>query len=518
MKSLFKKHIKTYSTILLLSLVISCDDILTEVAKDRDTTNNFFQTIDNLDQSVTATYKQLVFDTWNRGMGGARYRPIFCGADDWTTQPLGNKGDFKEGDQLSISSSNSNISSAGWNLPYDVILQANFSIRGKADLIERGIDESELNPLVAEVYFLRAWAYFTLVRLYGPVPIILKDENGPDDFSVARSSEEEVYNQILSDLEVAMTFLPETQSERARVNKWVAKALRANVYLTMASWPLKQTDKFAMALADAQDVIDNATYKFENEFEPMFLLQNEDTNTEYIWQLKFCGATDCPSQGLNTPFASQATKPQELGGFEDLYIEKAFFNKFPEGDRKDHSFLSYLNTAAGGTIPWQNFAWKHPFLSKFYDGAVDKDAPFESQIVSTASNAGLDFPMIRITEMMLIYAEASAMGGGGSNGTALEYLNMVKRRAKGVSVNIVDVDDLVSFTRQDVIDERGWEFVGEMKRWYDLIRTETLANALSDRDPSELPLIGDPNNKNLYYHPIPDLEMRLNPLLTPNPR
>ena len=95
---------------------------------------------------------------------------------------------------------------------------------------------------------------------------------------------------------------------------------------------------------------------------------------------------------------------------------------------------------------------------------------------------------------------------------------MVRRRAKGVDVHAADVDDLMTFDRQDVIDERGWEFVGEMKRWYDLIRTETLADALSDRDPAEVPLIGDPNNQNLYLLPIPDLELQLNPSLTPNPR
>ncbi|MEX0273864.1 MAG: RagB/SusD family nutrient uptake outer membrane protein, partial [Flavobacteriaceae bacterium] len=101
---------------------------------------------------------------------------------------------------------------------------------------------------------------------------------------------------------------------------------------------------------------------------------------------------------------------------------------------------------------------------------------------------------------------------------ALMYLNKVKRRGKGVDVNATDVDDLTSFTRQDVLDERGWEFVGEMKRWFDLIRTETLADALSDRDSDELPLIGDPSNQNLYYHPIPDLELQLNPNLVQNPR
>ncbi|MEM9895006.1 MAG: RagB/SusD family nutrient uptake outer membrane protein, partial [Bacteroidota bacterium] len=394
------------TTILLFLVIFSCGDILEEVPRDRTTVNNFFQTPANLDEAVTATYKQLVFDTWNRGIGGARYRPIFCGADDWTTQPGGNKGDFKEGDQLNINSSNENISAAGWNLPYDVILQANFSIFGKEELQSKGFSEEELNPKIAEVYFLRAWAYFTLVRLYGGVPIVLKAQNGPGDFLVPRSSVEDVYQLVLDDLTFAIEHLPEEQVERARVNRWAAKSLRSSVYLTMAGWPLKQDDKYTLALQDAQDVIQNGPYSLENEFGNMFLKANEDTNTEYIWQLKFCGGTDCPGQGLNTPFASQATKPQELGGFEDLFIEIAFFNKFPEGSRKDFTFLSYLLTNELDTLSWQNFTWQHPFLSKFYDGAVDKTQPYLSQVGSTAPNADLDFPMLRLAEIMLIYAEA----------------------------------------------------------------------------------------------------------------
>ena len=502
----------------LFLVCFSCEDLLTEVPRDRTTVENFFQTPENLDETITATYKQLVFDTWNRGIGGARYRTIFCGADDWTTQAGGNKQDFKEGDQLAMNSSNQRTSAAGWDLPYDVILQANFSIEGFATLVEMGFSEEELKSKVAEVYFLRAWAYFTLVRLYGGVPLNLKANNSPEDFIVPRSSEEEVYDLILSDLAFAIEHLPQTQQERARVSQLAAKALRSTVYLTMASWPLKQTDKYSSAILDAQEVINSGVYAFENEFSSMFLRENEDINTEYIWQLKFCGDADCPNQGLNTPYASQTTKPLELAGFDDLFIELSFFNKFPEGARKDHTFLSYLLQQNGDTLFWPNFNFKHPYMSKFYDGAVDKTQPYESQVGSTAVNADLDFPMLRITEMMLVYAEANAMGGGGDNGIALDYLNRVRRRAKGVDVNSPDADDLVSFTRQDVIDERGWEFVGECKRWYDLIRTETLADALSDRDSDDLPLIGDPANQNLYYHPIPDLDLQNNPLLTQNPR
>ncbi len=518
MKMNLRKTIALPMIGVMMLLVGGCDDLLTEVSKDASSINNFFQTIDDLDAAVTATYRQMVANPWNRGLGGARHRTIFCGADDWTSQPGGNKGNFKEGDQLAIRSSNSEISGAGWDLPYDVILQANFSIRGQADLKDLGVNAEQVDIKVAEAYMLRAWAYFRLVRLFGDVPIILNDDNGPTDFGVTRDPVSDVYAQILSDLEFAIEHLPVTQVERGRVNRWAAKALRANVYLTMASWPLKETARFADALSDAQDVIQNGPYALENDFASMFQLENEDTNTEYIWQLKFCNDTNCPSLGLITPFASQTTKPAELGGFQDLFIERTFFNNFPSGARKDHTFLTELRYQDGRIQPWQEFTWPNPFLSKFYDGGVDKNAPVEGQVGTTAPSSELDYPMIRLAEIYLIYAEAQSMGGGGNGSLALDYINQIRRRAKGVSINAADVDDLSSFSRQDVIDERGWEFVGEMKRWFDLTRTETLADALSDRHPDELPLLGDPNNQNLYYHPLPDLDIQINPRLTQNPR
>ncbi|MEX0275320.1 MAG: RagB/SusD family nutrient uptake outer membrane protein, partial [Flavobacteriaceae bacterium] len=325
---------------ILMVPFFSCEDILEEVPEDRTTIVNFFQTMDNLEQSVTATYRQMVDNAWNRGMGGARSRTVFMGADDWTSQPGGNKGDFKEGDQLAISSSNTGISLTGWDMPYDVIFQANFSILGQQELLESGTEATAVNALAAEAYFLRAWAYFRLVRLYGGVPIVLNPEYSEGNSQLPRASVEEVYQQILADLQFAITHLPTSRTERARVDQWVAKALRAKVYLTMASWPLKATENVELALQDAQDVIDNGPFMFEDDFAGIFAASREDTNSEYIWQLKFCNNIDCPGAGLITPFASQTTKPAELGGFQDLFIEKAFFNKFPEGARKDHTFLT----------------------------------------------------------------------------------------------------------------------------------------------------------------------------------
>ncbi|NME70772.1 RagB/SusD family nutrient uptake outer membrane protein [Flammeovirga aprica] len=502
----------------LFCLGTSCDAILTETPEDRTTVNNFFQSSENLDHALTAAYRQLVDNAWHKGMGGARSRTIFAGADDFTTQPGGNKVDWYLGDVLSIGASDQNISGTGWKMPYDVILQSNFVIQGIDELIAKGENEMAVKAMGAEAYFLRAWAYFRLVRLYGDLPLVLNPSYSQENANLSRTPVKEIYVQILSDLDYALNHLPQGSLERARGTYWAAKALKADVHLTMAGWPLKASENYALALKEAKEVIDQGPFIFEDDFAGIFDYDRQDTNTEYIWQLKFCNEVKCPGAGLIAPYASQSNKPDQLGGFQDIFVEIAFYNKFPEGARKEFSFLSELVSKDGSTISWEEFTWKHPFLSKFYSGTVDKYAPYEDQVGTTAPLSDLDMPLYRITEMMLIYAEAQANGGGGDAGLALEYLNKVRRRGKGVNPNKADADDLMTFTAQDVLDERGWEFIGEQKRWFDLIRTETLAQALSDRDPSEVPLIGDPSNKNLYWHPLPAIDLELNPNLTQNPR
>lgn len=512
------KYIINKITIIALALLmVSCaDDILKEESTINTPTDSYFQSFNDLDAVVTATYKQLVTAAWGTGMGSARSRTVFMGADDFTSQATGNKGDFKESDLLNISPSNTGISSTGWDMPYRVIQQANFAIAGQQILLSNSENSTEINSRAAEAYTLRAWAYFRLVRLYGDLPLVLDYRYSPATSSLSRSSVSDVYTQILSDLEFAIEHLPEIQTERARLSKWAAKAIRSKVYLTMAGWPLKQTENYAKALSDAEDILNNGPFEFESTFSDIFKEAREDSNTEYIWQLKFCNEVDCPGSGLFHVFALRPQKPNFIGGFGDLFVEKAFYNKYPEGSRKDFTFLSQVIDATEGVKTWENFDVKHPFLSKFYDTYFNKNIAWQSQENILPAMVGIDFPLFRITEIMLIYSEAHVMGGGGNATTALNYLNMVKRRGKGVAVNTADADDATSLTQQAIIDERGWEFIGEMKRWFDLTRTETLASALADRDePSDMTLLGSPSDKNRYYLPVPALEIQYNPNLEP---
>lgn len=524
-----KRYISILCSLLAVVMGTSCDQLLTEEPKDYQTTvGNFFDDYADLEQTITAAYNKVA---GKKALRHHAARTLFIGADDWTALSAGNKTSWANSDKLNISSSNGDVAYAGWEMPYGVILQTNFAIEGKEKLISAGVDESKVTTKVAEAYFLRGWAYFWLVRLYGGVPIVLQSAYSDENANMKRNSVEEVYAQILSDLAFAIQHLPESQPQVGQVSKWAATALRAKVYLTMASWPLKQVQHYADALNDANDVITNGGFALQPSFANVFDFSIENDNSEYIWQLTLC--KDCPV-GLFNTFAARSTTPNIIGGWEDMFIEKAFFDKFPEGPRKDFTFMSNFTYLDGENEVTYNVyeeggethdvSKKHAFLSKFYGDQVNKSGVISGGVNHKASDQ--DVPMIRLAEMYLIYAEAHLMGGGGDKATALAYFNEIHNRGTGSTIDEADL------TFDAVIDERAWEFTGEMKRWFDLTRTEKLKEALIDEnkrtirsdesgdfdDNNELLLIGDPANQNLYYHPIPILDIQKNPNLTQNPR
>jgi len=128
----------------------------------------------------------------------------------------------------------------------------------------------------------------------------------------------------------------------------------------------------------------------------------------------------------------------------------------------------------------------------------------------------------RYAEVLLTFAEATARANGGvANAEALEALNKVKRRAMGLPYNTPDVSvDVSSATAEEIMQEKGWELAGELgKRWWDLVRTETVADVAAKRDASEnveLAISPAEINWKHYIGPIP-YKAILTSNLTQNP-
>jgi len=522
--------------IVFLASFSSCVDLTEDPVQQLQST--YFKDLNSLRAAVNGSYRQLISDNWEKSIQVSSFRVPLMGADDFTTIAGGNKANWREFDQFEASSGNTRLLNVTWDMLYRTIRQASWAIEGSGSLEGRE-DQSMIDAVVAEAYFLRGWSYFWLVRVFGGLPIIDFTTFNEGIYSIERSSVEEVYELILSDLEFAEAHLPAQQPEYGYLNRWTAKAYLAEVHLTMAGWPLKLTDHYQDAASYAKDVLDNSPYTLLPDYASIFLKSNE-ANSEVMWALPLCDIANCGT-GFTGSFMAKGTKPAELQGWEDMIIELSFFDRFPEGERKDFSILSRLKvqstntndpfyTRADGTqvhyryISYTGFGSGHPYLKKYWDGYYDSTLVANDPLQITDSQSSLDFPMLRLAKVQLMYAEAQARATGTPSAQAYEYLNQIRRRAKGYNLSAVgsDVDLSTGALTTDefvraVIDEKGWELMGELNRWFDLTRTERVEEMNALRSANEILKITKPITKNQYYAPIPAAELELNSKLEQNP-
>jgi hypothetical protein len=211
---------------------------LTEDPKGKLTPITYFQSQKDLDGAVAACYECYAHDY---GYGFTTRMCICFGSDDLATQ-FG-KSNMRLYDELNGNATDG-VSSC-WTPFWTGIYQANNVIVNYKKVPST---DDPKNASAAQAYFLRAWAYYMLVRSFGPVPLVL----GAADVTVKlpRAAVSDVYASIVSDLQTAINLFPASYTiSPDRANPLAAKALLADVYLTMTGWPLNDASKYASAAA-----------------------------------------------------------------------------------------------------------------------------------------------------------------------------------------------------------------------------------------------------------------------------
>ncbi len=493
---LMKFNYKRYKSLFFLILVLgtfSCQD-LKEQPLGSLVNDSFFKTESDLTAAVTAAYRPLIQDPWG-GYGSTRMWVPLMGADDLTTLPGGNKQDFREFDTFNPTNINPALIGSAWRNPYDIIYAANNVLENYKKV---GGREEFINQSVAQARFLRAFAYFWITRIYGDLPLVTSTVT---DLEIELSPVSSIYELIVEDLQFAKSNLPDSWSEPGKPTSWAAKSYLSLVYLTMGGWPLKDESKYALAAAEAKDVIDNGPYTLMENYADLWTMENEK-NDEFIWSIQYTGIAGNPQ--LST-IVGYTTMPSEENGWDDLFFELGFYNRFPEGPRKDATFHTQFEDAEGNpTITFDQSSSKHPYMAKYRDGAIRYLPSFMHPYMT-----GRDICHLRLAEVMLVYAEAQAMADGSPNAAAYDAINQIRFRA--------GLNDLTAGLgkiefRDAVVEERGWELAGEYSRWFDLIRTEKVEEMAALKDPLDLEPKGAVN-KSIYHAPIPYSEILLNPNL-----
>nr|MBA4167674.1 RagB/SusD family nutrient uptake outer membrane protein [Chitinophagaceae bacterium] len=348
---------KKYLIILAMCVLgSSCSKDLLKEEPKVPTSATFYNTANDLSLATTGLHA-LNNVAFNQVAGWA----TCYGGDDAGVARIGNKISFSDFDTFQPNSSNDRMTN-WWGSFYNTIKSCNSMLLNYA---KAAASETEKNNAAGQAYFLRALSYFFLTRTWGAIP--LTTDNSVD-YARAKAQPSEVYNLIVSDLQKAETMLPDSWSGagvqfqngvNVAPTKGSAKAMLANVYLTMAGWPLKQTDKYALAAAKAKEVMDQkATYNVDllNNFADLWKKENQ-YNNEAVFACYFNNKVP------NTPWnqwnilGPNSSQPGDEGGWDDWFGEISFYNAFPAGPRKDATYQStYI--VGGAAKDWTGTALK----------------------------------------------------------------------------------------------------------------------------------------------------------------
>ena len=392
-----------------------------------------------------------------------------------------------------------------------------------------GLDAATVKVRAGEAKALRAYSYYLLAETFGDVPLVLTPSTEPT-FGYARTSEQKVYDQVITDLTDAIAALPATATDLGRMTKGGAQHLLAKVYLTRAAktYGTAQAD-YTQAATLAEAVISSGTYSLLPTFSALFdpSVSNFQVNKEIIFSIQY-------STNTTTNNYFYITAPSTLINGNNLHQQftmdmsvypaisrSSFYNKsqqlvaptswfFSNFDKtRDARYLAtvynviYAQVATGGfavgdtVIYFPDVAWTaaQKASKKYYVYNPDeysKPTTFSSRSfpsfkkfretgLAYADNLGTrDTYVFRLGETYLIAAEAYLKLG--NTAKALQYYNAIRSRAAkpgnnpATGVAYAMEMQVASLTIDDILDERARELAGEELRWFELKRTGKLVS------------------------------------------
>ena len=479
---------KKLTLLFLTTLFLGCTNFLEEEPKGQVVGTNAIADVAGLESALTGTYKGLL-RTWARGFLTSAIQAYVMGGDDVSTIAGGNKWDFREFDQFDVTPANPRMAQI-WSGTYKTIQGANNIIENYKTVAG---DQATIDVIVGEAYFLRALSYYWLVRGYGNIPLITTAQFSNDQLSIQKSAPLEVYKLIEADLLQAEKLIPNTKRAPGRPNKGSVKAMLADVYLTEAGWPLKETAKYALAAAKAKEVIDSkVTYGFDLVPDLATLWSGKASAVGTAEEV-FAFQTSANFGGSTNSFYGLPATPGDENGWDDYLAEIGFFNRFPAGKRKDVTFHTVFTKPDGTKIPWQSSLSRHPYYAKF---RLENNTNFSSS---------QPVHMIRYAHVLLVYAEAQARADGTPNAQAYAAVNAVRSRAGLPALTGLTGPNFAAA----IVDERAWEFAGEWTRWFDLVRLEKVEEANATKATDDLKPTGA-ITKTDYWYPIPIGDANIN--------
>lgn len=534
------KNLKKLIYIIPVLAMSSCHDDLDQFPIDPDsfTETNVFADVEDAKGGLAKLYASLSLT----GQEGPAGDPDISGIDEGTSQYTRMLFSLNEltTDHAVVGWGDPglpNLHAMNWGANNDFTVGMYYRLAQEVSFtnsfIEKAasLESTEAQYFVAEARFLRAFAYYNLIDLYGNVPLEEKVSTSLPE----QASRVEIFSFVKNELlEIQDDLMESGANEYGRVDRVAAWALLSKLYLNAEIWT--GDDMYAQSLEYSNKVI-SSTYSINTNdangngsaYDELFLADNDKNGAqnEFIFSINFDG-NQARTYGGTTFLVHAAVggdmDPSEFGingGWGGLRTTKTLVNKF------DYAVTS--NDTDGNPVEWSDgralfFTDGQEFeINTIPNTFTDGYAVTKFKNVDSNGNAGsdeggtfvdTDLPLIRLAEIYLNYAEVVARGKGGDAATAVGYINELRKRAFGNTSGNISSGDL---TLDFVEAERSRELYWEGQRRTDLIRFNDFTTA------SYLwPFKGGSKNGTAVesfrtLFPLPSNIISINPNLTQNP-
>lgn len=479
-----------------LGMTACGDDFLNVTSPTQPSADEYFSTKEHVDEAVVAAYDPLQWTDWGCG----EYAPYTLLADIM-------------GDDFWVGGSDAN-DNQNWHLmanysatPLKVVtsiwVEGFSGIKRCNDVledIERGITDatqSDIDYWTAQVKVLRAFYANWLWKFYGNVPYY--DRNLTEPYIAEQISADELYGHMIKDLEDAIALKSLVFRADDANAGLVTTAMAYMLYAEIVMYQ-HDTARYATALKYMKEIIDSPEYELMENYGDIFKESGEWCK-ESIWEINYISLNAIRDWG--NPLAAGGTVLPTLispnnwpsgadghnGGWGFAPLRKETFEHFsPDDARRAATCWDVASTGVEYNKRYQDFGY---FLEK-YAAQADGNA---GQKASGELNYNNNWRIYRYSEALLNAAEL-LVATGGSTGEAKTYLNLVHNRA-GLQAQLEP-------TLDNIIEERRLEFIGEGKRYWDLIRTDKASSVLV---PDEYGYRTNTWSANKKHLPIPQSEI-----------
>ena len=501
-----QKYLKLMLLLMSIWSLSSCKDYLKTESNSIFTEDKVYSNLDFATKAVNGMYADLTSNTWYT------YNYLFFKVDNDIEINLSPNNSSTTSVSHYAADAGNGVVKSVWDLLYLSIERANTIIDNlPKSPIWTNEFSAKAQQLYGEAVTLRANCYYELISMWGDVPFKVKSSQAGDNFYLPKTDRDTIYVKLikeLADVEKYVPWMTDTHTSQ-RVNKAFVKGLRAKMALAYAGYSLRnktfETRRgkdwlayYKIANQECREVIESGKHQlnpsFVNIFKTLQAYSMDLSYNEVIFEVAFGRLVSGRIAELFGMVFNSSTKYGR--GYSNFNVPISYFYSFDRSDVRRNTSVELYNYSSNA-VQTIGFAaatfcpckWRKSWLNPLMGGSF-----------ASSAYTGVNFPLLRYSDIVLMYAETENEINSVPTQAAKDALSSIRNRAFTPALQSSKVKnyvDSVSVSKDAffnaIVDERAWEFGGELVRKYDLVRWNLLGTKIQQmKDDCQKILNDDP--------------------------